>query len=163
MRKLLLASAAVLAIASTPASAGAIYGFNGPWAPVDGASNLINGFTINASGPGESALGQLSNNNQTLTINFSNPNFTGNSIFFEHYGAGLPTGTVAFNWAFTVTQASSYLLETDAQAVITPSDNFAFLTPGTYSGSVSLNYFAGNYFSFGNVGFTGGPGATLVL
>jgi hypothetical protein len=164
MRKLLLASTAVLAIAATtPAHAGAIFGFNGPWAPVDSVGNLINGFSVNPTRPGESASAQLSNNNQTLTIAYSDPSFSGGSIFFEHYNGGLPTGAVSYHYAFTTTQNASWIVETAAQAVIPPSDTFVFLPAGTYSGDATLNYVAGNYFSYGNIGFAGGSSATLVL
>jgi hypothetical protein len=134
-----------------------IVGFKGPWAPVDGGGNLINGFAAVVTGPGQSFSGALSPDQLTLTLNFSNPQNSTNSIFFENYVAR-PAGTVSYDWSVEFFQDATWVFET---AVLTSfPGGFGYLTAGTYKGSASIAYptFVGNYFSYGNIGF-GGDGA----
>ncbi len=141
-------------------------GFNSVWDPADTVGNLLNGYTISATGVGQAASVNVSADHSQLTLNFNNPTGVSNSIFTQYAPtAVLPSGVVSYHWSITLNQSATWLFETDAQAVLPTNDAHQFMSAGTYSGDVSLNYTTGGYFSFGNVGFGSGTpqSATVVL
>jgi hypothetical protein len=147
----------VLAVALPFAAHADISGFEGPWAPVDADGNLINGFTLDGVLPGQSASMSLSPDASTLTIDFNNPDGVApTSIFGENYSGDLPTGTVSYDWSITFNQSADWLFETDVYTDLPGNDAAAFFAAGTHSGTATLDYTAGNYFSFGNVQFASG-------
>jgi len=55
-------------------------------------------------------------------------------------------------------------METDVNTTYPGGDQFGNVSAGIYTGSASLNYTTGNYFSFGNIGFgSGAEQAILTL
>lgn len=139
-----------------------IIGFEGPWAPADSSGNFINGYTSTA-GDGATVTGTLSADGSTLTLDFINP--SGGFSLFSNYSdpSILPSGTVSYNWSVDFLQSASWLMETDVFTTFPEGDQFGFLNAGTYSGTASLNYTTGNYFSFGNIGFGDGNAHEAIL
>jgi len=167
MKKAPLAAVVFAAICvSVPAKAD-INCFCGPWDPVDTSGNLMNygGFSSSSDW---SFSASITPDYSTLTLEFSNPGagaFGGPSIFSNFLDQSrLPTGTVSYNWAVTFQQSADWIMETDVNTHIPDCDCALPFDAGTYTGSATLNYTTGNYFSFGNIGFGAGAlSAVLTL
>jgi hypothetical protein len=136
-----------------------ILGFNGPWDPVDGAGNLINGYTWAPQAQGESFTASLSPDHSTLTLDFVDlRNIEPTDSIFSNYSdpSVLPSGIVSYSWSLDLLQSGTWLMETDVSTTFPGGDLFGAENAGVYTGTASLNYTTNNYFSFGNIGFGNG-------
>lgn len=132
-------------------------GFVGPWQPVDLSGNLINGYEAEPLVDGATLTASLSADYSTLTLDFFNPQ-GGFSLFSDFSNPSiLPTGIVSYDWSVDFLQSGTWLMETGVVTTFPGGDQFGYVPAGTYSGTATLNYTSGNYFSFGNIGF--GPDA----
>ena len=140
-----------------------IIGFNGPWDPTDAVGNLLN-YQAAPLVNGAAVSVSVSSDHSTLTIDFTNP--AGGFSLFTNYidETQLPTGTVSYDWSVDFMQSGTWLLETGVNTTLPAGDSFGSLSAGVYTGTASLNYTSGNYFSFGNIGFgSGAEQAILTL
>lgn len=157
----LVATLVVAGFCSAPLRAD-INGFWGPWEPADAGGNLLNYEGVGSGLDDYSFFASISPDHSTLTLEFEN--FTGDYSIFSNYidDSLLPSGTVSYDWSWQLLQSGNFLIETDVNTHDPGCDCTEPLSAGTYSGTATLNYTSGNYFSFGNMGFGGTPGTGIL-
>ena len=157
MRGALCAASLSAVLAATPAQAGVINTFTGPWAPT-----AVNGFENSVQSTISSFSTSVSANGLVLTSLIGNNGDSGHpSFFLQNYSfltiPLLPTGPISYNYAIALFSATG---------VVNMFDDFgnssSYASGTTVSGTYSANY-SGGYFGYFGVNINDGSGTASAV